>query len=327
MATSATTKVKTTLAKNETTESVSRLSKDLVNSAKSLTVKEAKYLVRTYYRLQDDRIRAAARSRALSKDNTPHELFEWVTAQSAVLEKQLVRALDRYTEAQPMGEWLRNIYGIGPVISAGLLANTSVEIWKCVNKKKLFVKKEVKVDEINLEEGIVDLEDDEEDEHICTPENPCSEACHHERIETAGSFWSYAGLDPTVKWEKGCIRPWNANLKKLCWLIGQSFMKFSGQPKCFYGHIYLQRKEYEIKKNAERVAKGEKPLTDAHINARARRYAVKIFLSHFHAESYRRHFKEEPAKPFAIAILGHAHMIYPPEQLAEKPKAKLLSKD
>ena len=289
------------------------LSKDLVNSAKTMSIKEAKYLVRTYYRIQDDRLRAAARGRALSKDKTPHALFTWLTEQTEILELQIKKALDKYTQHHPLGVWLRTIHGIGPVLAAGLIANTAIEVWHCETKSGVFKKKpKPEIDNSNLEEGVLDLEDDEEIEHECTPDNPCTASCHMKRISTAGGFWSYAGLDPRVKWEKGCIRPWNANLKKLCWLIGQSFVKQSYSPKCFYGHIYIKRKEYEKQQNEERVAKGEKSLTTGHIDARARRYAVKIFLSHFHAESYRYYLNEEPPKPYAIAILGHAHMIDSP---------------
>ncbi|NTV78926.1 MAG: hypothetical protein HGA25_07310, partial [Clostridiales bacterium] len=118
-------------------------------------------------------------------------------------------------------------------------------------------------------------------------------------------------------------------LKTLCWKIGQSFLKMSGRPECFYGHLYLERKQYEIARNdrgendqlartlAQKVNRSteaykhlsEGKLPPGQIDARARRWAVKIFLSHLHAEWYRREFETEPPKPFAIAILGHAHMI------------------
>lgn len=54
-------------------------------------------------------------------------------------------------------------------------------------------------------------------------------------------------------------------------------------------------------------------LSPAHIHARASRYAVKLFLSHLHECWYRQHFGQEPPKPFALAIGGHAHYIAPPQ--------------
>ena len=50
-------------------------------------------------------------------------------------------------------------------------------------------------------------------------------------------------------------------------------------------------------------------LPPAHIQQRAERYAVKIFLSHLHEFWYEQHYGEKPPKPFAIEILGHAHQI------------------
>ena len=45
------------------------------------------------------------------------------------------------------------------------------------------------------------------------------------KANTAGAFWSYAGMDPRSTWEKGQKRPWNAQLKVLCWKLGESFVK------------------------------------------------------------------------------------------------------
>ena len=69
------------------------------------------------------------------------------------------------------------------------------------------------------------------------------------KAETAGAFWSFAGLDPRKTWDKGQKRPWNSNLKVLCWKLGESFVKVSGNEDAFYGRLYKQRKEIEIAKN------------------------------------------------------------------------------
>ena len=171
-----------------------------------------------------------------------------------------------------------SITGIGPVIAAGLIAH--IDITKC---------------------------------------------------KSAGQIWSYAGYNPTQVWEKHQKRPFNAALKLLCWKVGESFIKVSNNPKDFYGKLYKQRKEYEIKKNenleyAEQAthklatvkigkdteaykwySKGMLP--PAHINERAKRWTVKIFLSHLFAVWYQMVNGEKPAIPYAIAIIGHAHTI------------------
>jgi hypothetical protein len=257
---------------------VSRLSRDLAKAAISLSRHEARYLVDTYYQMQEDRKRASNQARALITNSEPANVVEWLARQSQTLEQQIKRALDTYSATDPVGEWSRGIIGIGPVIAAGLLAHIDIT-----------------------------------------------------KAPTVGHIWRYAGLDPTVEWGKGQKRPWNAQLKTLCWKIGESFVKVSGNPDSFYGEVYKKRKEWELQRNeeglyADQAAKmlakfkigtdttarkfyeaGKLP--PGHIHARAKRYAVKLFLSQWHEVAYRQHYGTEPPKPYAIDILKHAHHI------------------
>jgi hypothetical protein len=256
-------------------EPIKRMSRDIAIAAKTLSDDEARFLVDAYYMMQDDRKRSHNQVRALGESAEPNSVLNWLAEQSETLEKQIKRALDQYTQGHVMGAWMRQVHGIGPVLSAGLLAHIDIE-----------------------------------------------------KAPTVGHIWSFAGLDPTKQWEKGQRRPWNAQLKTLCWKIGQSFMKFSNDEDCVYGHLYKERKAYEIARNDrgenEVVAK-EKALkvgktTDAYkhysigklppaqIDARARRYAVKQFLSDMHGAWYTIHYGKEPPLPYPIAILGHAHL-------------------
>ena len=260
-------------------EPVDRLSRDMAQAARTLSSDEARYLVDAYYTMQKHRIQAGNQVHAMGEQAEPNSVIQWLAKQNETLEGQVKRALDHYTQAHPMGEWMRQIKGIGPVLSAALLA------------------------------------------HIDIREAP-----------TTGHIWRYAGLDPTCTWEKGCKRPWNATLKTVCWKIGQSFMKLSNDEACFYGRIYKERKVYEINRNdaggnmAEATARmstvGKSTeaykhysaghLPPGQIDGRARRYAVKLFLSHLHDEWWWKEFKQKPPLPYPIAHLGHAHMIPAP---------------
>lgn len=263
-----------------TGEPVARLSRDLVAAAKTLSDDEARFLVDAYYTMQENRIRGAAQERELTESGEPHSVLQWLTAQDAILEQQIKRALNSYAESKPVGQWSLSIYGIGPVISAGLLAHIDIT-----------------------------------------------------RAPTVGHVWSFAGLDPTKTWEKKTKRPWNASLKTLCWKVGQSFMKFSNHEECRYGRIYRERKAIEVERNeagqfAEQAAlaltrkrygveTGARKayeagrLPPAHIDARARRYAVKLFLAHWHEVAFVAHYGEKPPLPYPISHLGHAHVINP----------------
>lgn len=264
-----------------------RMSKDLMATVVNMTREEARDLVDYYYTMQDNRIRAEGQIRAMDqaseKAEEPkksHAILDWLAGQNRGLENQVKLTLDIYSAASPLGVWAREQHGIGPVIAAGLLAH------------------------INLE-----------------------------KAKTAGAIWRYAGLDPSVEWEKGQKRPWNASLKTLCWKMGESFVKVSNKPDSLYGSLYKERKALEVirnergdnKETAARIltekdfrrdttAKAKLTagfLPDAHVHSRAKRYAVKIFLSHYHMMGYRLLLKTEAPVPFPIAHMDHTHMIDP----------------
>jgi len=262
-------------------EPISKLTKDLKAAARTLDVEEARYLVDQYYVLQDARIRADGQVRAMTETKEPHEVLLWLGDNAGRLEQSIKAALQKFVEAQRHGRWLLSIYGIGPVIAAGLIAHINIE-----------------------------------------------------RAATAGSIWRFAGLDPTVTWEKGKKRPWNADLKVLCWKAGESFKKFSNREECFYGHIYRERKAQEIERNRAGMFKDQAAVTlatkrfqrdtttrtayeagllpDGRLDLRASRYAVKLFLSHLHSVMYEVATGQKPARPYVIEHLGHASMIAPP---------------
>lgn len=161
-----------------------------------------------------------------------------------------------------------------------------------------------------------------------------------EKAPTVGHIWRFAGLDPTVTWGRGEKRPWNAKLKRLCWIIGDSFVKQKSRESDIYGKVYAARKVQEVERNeaglfAEQAARAleERKIKDKDLRAtyeagrlpagrldlRARRYAVKLFLVHFHHVMYEDHFGEPPPKPYiltnpAVDPTGkdHVHFIGPP---------------
>jgi hypothetical protein len=265
----------------ETMASISRLTRDLAAATTTMTDDEARFLVDAYYMMQDQRIRTDNQVRALSGDAEPHAVLAWLAGQSDTLENQVKRALTKFAQSHRFGAWPMAQVGIGPVITAGLLAHLDIN-----------------------------------------------------RAPVAGHFWNFAGLNPGIAWEKGQKRPFNAALKTLCWKIGESFVKVSGREDAFYGQIYAAKKVSEIEKNEaglfadQAAAKLERfkigkttdaykaysigKLPPAHIHARAKRYAVKLFLSHLHETMYEIEYGTTPPLPYAMAHLGHAHKIEVP---------------
>ena len=264
-----------------------RLTRDVRKAATTLSDSEARYLVDQYYTLQKYRIRADNQVRSLTKPNEeeqpaePHETVSFFAAQFETLENSIKSALETYSLAQIPGNWARSICGIGPVLAAGVLAHIDIT-----------------------------------------------------KAPPAGHIWRYAGLDPTVTWEKKTKRPWNASLKVVTWKIGESFVKVHNNESDYYGHVYAERKAWETAKNdagdyhqqAEQALSAKKygddttakefysqgKLPPGRIHARAKRYAVKLFLSHYQHVAYQAHYGSPPPKPYVLTHLQHAHYLAPP---------------
>ena len=107
-------------------EPIERLRRDLKKAAATLTATEARFLVDAYYQMQKDRIRAAHQARTLAASGEPHAVLTWLFDNTAVLERNIKTALGVYSQAQPVGRWAESLVGIGPVISAGLLAHIDI---------------------------------------------------------------------------------------------------------------------------------------------------------------------------------------------------------
>lgn len=255
-------------------------SKDEKAAALILTPDEVRFLVDFYYTAQDYRISAANQIRS-AEGKEPNAVLGVLLAQSENVELRIKQALDTYTSGKQVGVWLKSLYGIGPVIAAGLLAHIDIK-----------------------------------------------------KAPTAGHIWNYAGLNPCVEWGKGQKRPWNARLKVLCWKAGQSFMKFHNRDECYYGKLYAARKALEVSRNEESrfadqaaailtkkkigketdayAAYSTGKLPPAQIDARARRYAVKMFLSHLQEVWWFLDTGQMPPKPYVLEHLGHVDYLPPP---------------
>ena len=261
---------------------IAKLSKDMRAASKFMSKREARYVVDSYYDLQDYRIAVGNQLRQLEEAGNPSEFMQWHFQNLKTLEGQMQYTLDKWSNNQDMGKWARAIVGIGPVISSGLIANIDIT-----------------------------------------------------KAPTVGHIWSFAGLVPGVKWNKGEKRPWNASLKRLCWIMGESFVKFKNHERDVYGKLYTERKLHEIRRNenfelrdqaqkrldddakrapAKRMDKGLRAifesgkLPDISIHERAKRWAVKQFLSDWHAAAYHIILHAEPPNPYPIQFMGHVHV-------------------
>lgn len=126
--------------------------------------------------------------------------------------------------------------------------------------------------------------------------------------------------------------PYNSDLKKVMYLLGEAFMKVSNRGS-LYGQIYSTRKAEELAKNekGEYAAQAAAllasknydkttdtykalsagKLSDAHITQRAKRYAVKLFISHVYEAMYYDKFHTKAPRAYVIEHMGHHDYIAP----------------
>jgi hypothetical protein len=246
------------------------------NSNGTLRLAEVRILVDAYCRS----LECAERLSTPSAAEAPSSEFCRLSEGVAAGQNEIYAALDHWSDGNPAARWAKRVAGVSPAMAAGLAAH--IDIARC---------------------------------------------------PTVGRIWRFAGLDPTRGWEPGQPRPWNPSLKMLCSRIGENFAQSSGEGS-FYGDLYLQRKQRESSSNEAGVYADQAAaklrdtssrvdiearrccergrLAPEHIEARARRWAVKLFLAHYHHVAWSVTMGAPPPRPYVIGVMGQPGYIAPP---------------
>jgi len=327
-------------------EIIERVGKDIRNASRKITRQEARYLVDSYYTMQNQRIRLAGQLRAAEQgvDDPPMEVLDWFLKNAERLENQVKLALNHFSLSTKIGTWAQSVVGIGPVISAGLIAHIDMDKAKTpghiysyaglVDGKRWLGKKvtrEIMVDEAGINPDSTRRVSEEDAIKVANA------------IQEAGGIKAATALRLSLQKGGGVhtgktlyrglsMRPWNSELKTLCWKIGESFNMTCNNPKDLYGHLVVERKIIESRKNEakeyahiarevlrrvpghkQRAIYREGKLPNSQIHMRSKRWATKIFLSHWWEVAYRAHYGvEAPFQPYAFDHLKHVHKIEVP---------------
>lgn len=295
-------------------EPLERLTQDIARSTSILGQKQARYLVDTYYAMQEGRIMSASRVRELAKSDEPNAIMDYTRAQMDLLESQVARALKWYVEAQPLGVYLTQITGIGPVIAAGLLSsidyastNSSARVWKYagLTPDSIWEKGQkrpwnpfLKTLAFKIGESFVKTQSNKNDFY--------------------GRFYAHR---KAIEWKRnvsGALAD-QAAAKLARFNIGKSTMAhqwYSGRVNPEWVHAVFSNGETfpaSLPSNALNVAGVSTPmLPPAHIHARARRWTAKMFLSHSVEVAHWLEHGQLVAEHYAFAHLGHKDYVYPP---------------
>lgn len=343
--------------------------KDLLDASANIGRDEARYLVQIYYQVQKFRIQASNQARKalntgeelISDEVQPEDIpdeddiqavthptrfIEFVKASMATIEKNVVTAMDRFSNEYRVSRWMRSICGIGRVLAGGYIARLDIReaatpscFWRFagLDPTVRWLKKDDLVTEMRQHFG-------------------------EERWKTRGLKLSVPELVEFSKQRLGgrnahifdryldkglvkrdaalkalSLRPWNASLKTLTWKTGQCFIKSKNAEASYYGPLLVARRKEEEErdlagKNAERAAqileqlakrgKTYTPavmaklrsghLSDGHLTARAARWTVKLFLSHLHHVMHVDLYGRDPVQPYVFNIPGTTHRHFIP---------------
>jgi len=128
-----------------------RFARDVRTMSADLDSVSARNIVDAYYTLQENRMAFAAQARELEKQESPHELVAFLAHNLHVMEKSLKYPLERFAGSTTAGEWALSMYGIGPVLAAGLAAHiditkapTAGSVWRYAGLDRLRLGKKVK---------------------------------------------------------------------------------------------------------------------------------------------------------------------------------------
>ena len=311
---------------------------DRKKAASLMSAVEARYVVDFYYMIQENRKRAANQAETLSESHQPNNLISWLLDSSAATETQIKNYLDVYSDKHIEGRWAKSITGIGPVIAAGLLAHIDItqaptvgHIWRFagLDPTDTWLGRELAEQLVKDVAGTARVLTDGHLAELALRRGDDLQVFLEAAKDSEGRITRASVIRAMAR------RPWNASLKTLCWKIGESFVKFSNLPDCLYGKLYQQRKALEEERNEKGLFKAQAEqklarvkigkdtiayqhyskgrLPPAHIHSRAKRWATKIFLAHYHHVVYEVHYQKPPPKPYVLEhVPGHHHAIVVP---------------
>lgn len=281
------------IADKEIMESVKRQTRDVRAAAATLGKLEARYLVSQYYYHQKSRIRQDNWIKAQEGINAEHATLDWLATQSDVLERQIKASLERYAQAHPVGRWMLSIKGVGPVISAGLLAN--VDITRSNTVGKLWA--------------------------LCGVAPALNENGNRRDRRVRGEKLSYNPDLKLIVWHAGaCFKRLSKDDPNAFYRTIYDERKLYETRKNEAGDYADQAKQLLATRKIEsadlKALYEAGKLSPAHIDARCMRYAAKLFLAHLHEVWWKTEVGTQSdfpyPKPYPIAFLGHVDKIEPP---------------
>ena len=282
------------------------------------------------------------KTKVLSENTT---FMGYILRSMRTIEDSIKCGLEEFTDSAFIGKWCKEVIGIGPVISTCLMAG--IDLKDTPDGKDTMYHAANLWSYCGLNDNRRPWLGRTKATNIV---NECIEANGGKLtddvvMQIAGkAVWQYSDLQKKAynekkqKWSKEDIIktiskiPYNADLKVLMFKISESFLKCINKEDSLYGNLLTKRRNYEIIKNErgdyaeqaelalatknfkkKEVIKTYKSgkLPAGHILNRSKRYAVKMFMSHFYEAMYFNKYGRLPANPYILEFGGHHDYIAP----------------
>ncbi len=309
--------------------------KDIRNAAVDMSVREARFMIEDFYRWVALAQAAKDHRRVLDKEDLINHSVGFMAKQIRNMRDQYRSFLDIWSEQYPAAKWAKDsIRGVGPVIAAGLAAYIDIEkaktissIWRYAgvdpNSRRMTL---VEVDTL-IQSSMNQFGDDITEEHVRwiakqAGKDP-EKILAFSRSKKRGLTWPK--LSRAIRWPS-----YNPMVKRIVISAGNCFIKHPSM----YHDLYVARKIYEtgINENGGYKTRAKRQfrrfnyqpgtnayecysqgyLTESHIIASAKRYAVKIFLAHYYMVAYYIKYEDTPPDVYALDILkGHRKIHIP----------------
>lgn len=320
---------------------------------------ELRFVLDTLYQRQKARIRIGnqVKARAKGADSQGRAMMlEWLLKHDKAMEEQIKAALHIFVRTHPMFGWLSSIVGVGPLISAGLVTyldinNPSVKsagsFWsfagqnpeakwlegtprpwcaalKCLCYKlgESFVKQQGREGAFYADHFTKRKADEvrwnDEGKNAAWATTEAMDG----KYKKAAEAWSWvnacypAGTSTRLQeiadeaadeFEREIIRD------------GLVFAKSADKAKALSERIQTARSAH-LSAVMLPPGQGLPMLPPAHVHARARRWVVKMFLSHMFDVWYELEKGVRPPDPWVIVHGGHVHVIDPPREDLKRKK-------
>jgi hypothetical protein len=309
--------------------------KDICLQAASMDLTEVRFLVDHMYRVQKQRKAIEDSVRILKRKGEPHNVIKYVVSNTRCLEEYIIlRLLDVATDQYIPARWVRSFDGLDTRMAAGLMG--WVDIKKCEYPGQLwsFAGQNPSQRRYRQHEATEIIKYAQEKTGIAPEASGKSlvkiaEFIAVELNRNKESFMRdclvYSGRAGHITWE-GILstvkkRPWHGMLKQHCHNLAWQLIRYRTEP---YRGVYDRRKPYEQELNERGVYKEQAEaalerfnynrssvayswykqgkLPPGHLEARAMRHLIKVFLSHYHKVLYYHTYGSEPPRVYILAV-------------------------